>query len=114
VRVFIDGGGTVEWGTYFWRAGSLNPDVAEVIGERKTDGDKNYFVNDAYNGDYFLRVDVLSAGTTVINVEVSANPDMSGSITRTFTIRVIDDSRDGEIRAAFHRGVAGNKHDRNG
>jgi hypothetical protein len=113
VRVFIDGGSTVEWATHYWRAHSLNPDVAEVTGERKADGNRNYFAGDIYSGDYFLRIDVLTEGTTVVNVEVSASPDMKGSITRTFTVRVIDDSGDGEVRASFHRGMTGGAVDLN-
>ncbi|MCL2096635.1 MAG: hypothetical protein FWH10_07005 [Oscillospiraceae bacterium] len=108
VRIFINGGITVDWSGngYYWRARSLNSEAAQVTGERMTDGDKDYYTDDVYNEDYFLRIDVFSPGTTVIDVEVSASPDMTGSIARTFTVRVIDDSRDGETRASFRRGAS--------
>jgi len=91
-RVYAGDGSAVECGGFYWRASSLDSGVAEATGEHTVSGDKNSPVGGGvYDDGYVLRVDALAAGITVVSVEVSANPDMSGSIIKTFTIRVIND-----------------------
>lgn len=107
VNIYTESQTMIEWDNYYWQAFSLDPKTVRITGERISDGKTIPLENGVYNGDYFLRIDALSAGTTVISVEVSVNPDMSGSITKTFTVRVIDDSNDGDIQAVFQKGVNG-------
>jgi len=92
-RIYIDDGSSVEWGSFYWRASSLDSGVAEAAGEHITSGDRSPpFGDGVYDEGYLLRADILSAGITVVSVEVSASPDMSGSIVKTFTIRVGNDA----------------------
>ena len=103
VKIYVDGGDTVEWENFYWRASSLNNNTAEVVGENKTDGVQTPIHEDIYSSNYFVRLDIKSTGTTVITVEVSASHDMSNSLIKTFTVKVIDDSADGEVKAIFQK-----------
>ena len=114
IKIYIDGGTSVDWDMYYWRASSLNQGVAEVTGEHKITGETApVYSNNVYYWEHFFRIDVKSVGTTVINVEVAATADMQNSLTKTFTVKVIDDSKDGEVRANFQKNSNGEDLDLN-
>ncbi|MCL2774598.1 MAG: hypothetical protein FWD71_14810 [Oscillospiraceae bacterium] len=109
VKIYIDGGNTTDWVSYYWRVSSLDPSVADFKGqsitasEAETSVSENPETTGIYDRNYFLRADIKSVGTTIVTVEMSPYADMSNSIIRTFTLKIIDDSNNGQLNATFQR-----------
>lgn len=91
---------------------------AEPIGaiqSKKSDSIENFIIpvsveqfeqSTVYNKNYYLRAEILSVGTVIVTIEMSADINMTRSITKTFTIQVVDDSKNGEVDATFRKGAS--------
>ena len=108
VKINVSGNMTENWETYFWKVSSLDENVATVRGADNVTDEEIQNTGGIYNNNCYLRVDMLNAGATVITLDISPNINMDGLVTtKTFTIKVVDDSKNGEIEATFIKGTNG-------